>query len=406
MSAVLFGMSFLVIAFPATAETYHLREHPGWQAWGSPESKLTYLRADRSLADMSIVAYPASDTLIASEGEARAQIAEVVAGVAKNYPSRCAALPDLDPTPNGMGFEIVGDEDEPPCRLFVSLTPEKRLFANLWIDNGDLPRDSFAYQKIATLWFSLAVKRIQGDPIVPDISEPADLQAIAERVSRDHGPLEMLHMHQTNYPPSHAALAVFEGEPLTNCSNWDPSAYAPRDLRFVGGSGQALFDLGRCAIFAWKQSPEANEIEAFVDGEWRSLQELGKAILYDEVSGARLEPFEPGEMINFLGGDKTRLFDQHRGASLRDLRPQDAWFTPDGRYTSGGFGLENRPAGIPAQSNGRYYLHEHIAVFERDDGPILVALAGKISNNGEIERVFIGDRSFEASPKYEQLLRK
>ena len=280
------------------------------------------------------------------------------------------------------------------------------MFANLWVDNSDFPRDSIAYQKTAALWLDLAVSRIQGDPIVPTMGEPADLKRIAERIARDHSPLEMLLMQQTKFPPSQAALPVYEGEPLSNCLNWDPSAYAPRDLRFGGASGHALFAFGECSIFAWKRLRDDEEIEVFVEGEWRSLQSFGQSIFYDEINGARIEPFEAGETINFLGGDKKRLFDQHRGGSLRDLRAEDAWFTPDGRYTAGGFGLENKPVELPAQSHGRYYLHGHIAVFERDDGPILVALAGKIMNGGEIARIFIGGESYELSEEFRQLFNR
>ncbi|MEP1597708.1 MAG: hypothetical protein ABJM18_05020, partial [Hyphomonas sp.] len=79
----------------------------------------------------------------------------------------------------------------------------------------------------------------------------------------------------------------------------------------------------------------------------------------------------------------------------------DVWLTPDGRYTSGGFGLANRPRTLPSGSDGRYYLHGHIAVFERDDGPILIALAGKTMKDGKVDQIFIGNRSFEASEEYE-----
>ncbi len=404
--ASLLSAASLFFALAASAETYYLEDHPGWQAFGSPATTLTFTRADRSIAGMSITAYPADAAPIASEAQALSRTNEVVAEVVENYPSSCAGLAGVEPKPNGMGLEVSSDDDEPSCIVFVSLTPDKKLFANLWVHNDGLARKSFAYQKTAALWLDLAVKRIQGEAIVPTDDEPADLQAIAERVARDHGPVEMLHMRQTNHPFSHAAVPVVEGEPLTNCLNWDPAAYAPRDLLIVGGSGQPLFNLGACSIFAWKRDSDSGEINAFLDGDWRSLEKFGEAIYFDQVSNERILPFEPGERINFLGGDKKRLFNLHYGASLSDLRPADAWFTPDGRYTSGGFGLENKSVELIAQSNGRYYLQGHIAVFERDDGPILIALAGKTMKNGEIDRIFIGERTFKISDEFRELINR
>jgi len=125
-------------------------------------------------------------------------------------------------------------------------------------------------------------------------------------------------------------------------------------------------------------------------------------LIFYDVTGGSIEPFEPGEQVNFLGGNKTRLFEHVRtDGDIRDLSAQDVWFTPDGRYTSGGFGLANKPRTLPNGSDGRYYLHGHIAVFERDDGPILIALAGKIMKDGKISRIFIGDQSYGASEDYE-----
>lgn len=395
----------LAIAVPASAETYYLKNHPGWHALGDPEGKLTFTRDDSSLAKLSITTYPAQSDQVTNEEEVAHEIEQIVAQVVSSRPTQCAGLIGVPPQPNGMGFEVKNDPKRPTCFLFVSITPEKRLFANLWIENGGLPRDGLAYQNAASLWLRLAINRIQGLPLVPTGGEEADLKSIAETVAEDHSPSEVLLTQRNHrYSTKYKALPIFEGQPITNCVDWDPNFYTPRDLVAESPLEALRPIIPPCSIFAWKKNNKTGQAEAYIEGDWQPLSVLGQKepLLFDDVTSTRIEPFEPGEQINFLGGNKNRLFSYVRtGGDIRDLSVQDVWFTPDGRYTSGGFGLANRPRTLPNGSDGRYYLQGHIAVFERDDGPILIALAGKIMKDGKVDQIFIGERSFEASEEYE-----
>lgn len=394
------------IAVPASAETFYLKDHPGWHAFGDPEGKLTFTRADSSLAKLSITTYPAQSDQVANEEEVAREIEQVVAEIVSSRPTQCAGLTGIPPQPNGMGFEIKNDPTHPSCFLFVSITPEKKLFANLWIENGGLARDGRAYQNAASLWLRLAFNRIQGLPLVPTRSADADLKSIAETVAEDHSPSQVLLTQKNDqyYSPKYKALPIFEGQPITNCVDWDPNFYTPKDLVAESPLEALRPIIPPCSIFAWKEDITTGQPEAYVEGDWQPLSVLGQKepLLFFDVTSTRVEPFKPGEQINFLGGNKNRLFSYVRtGGDIRDLSVQDVWFTPDGRYTSGGFGLANRPRTLPNGSDGRYYLHGHIAVFERDDGPILIALAGKIMKDGKVDQIFIGERSFEASEEYE-----
>lgn len=393
------------IAEPASAETYYLKDHPGWHAFGDPEGKLTFTRDDSSLAKLSIITYPAQSNQVANEEEVASVIEQIVAEIVSSRPTQCAGLTGAPPQPNGMGFEIKNDPTHPTCFLFVSITPEKRLFANLWIENGGLPRDGRAYQNTASLWLRLAFNRIQGLPIVPTKGKAEDLKSIAETVAEDHSPSQMLLTQKNDqYSPKYKALPIFEGQPITNCVDWDPNFYSPRDLVAESPVEALRPIIPPCSIFAWKEDITTGQPETFIGGDWQPLSVLGQKepLLFYDVTDTHIEPFEPGEQINFLGGSKKRLFSYVRtDGDIRELSAQDVWFTPDGRYTSGGFGLANRPRTLPSGSDGRYYLHGHIAVFERDDGPILIALAGKIMKDGKVDQIFIGDRSFEASEEYE-----
>lgn len=403
LTTLLFVASCIAIATPASAETYYLKDHPGWQANGDPESKLTFTRNDRSITKLSITTYPAQSNQVTSEEEVARGIEQIVAEIVSRRPTQCAGLTGQAPKPNGMGFEIKNDPTRPTCFLFVSITPEKRLFANLWLENGSLPRNGRAYQNAASLWLGLAFNRLQGLPIVPTSGAPANLKSIAEQVAADKGPSHMLLTQKHDqFTPMFRALPIFEGQPITNCVDRDPNFYTPRDL-VAEAPGQRPI-LPPCSIFAWKEDITTGQPEAYIDGDWQPLSVLGQKepLIFYDVTGGSIEPFEPGEQVNFLGGNKTRLFEHVRtDGDIRDLSSQDVWFTPDGRYTSGGFGLANKPRTLPNGSDGRYYLHGHIAVFERDDGPILIALAGKIMKDGKISRIFIGDQSYGASEDYE-----
>jgi len=405
LTPLLFLVACFAIALPASAETYYLKDHPGWHVSGDIEGKLTFARDDTSLAKLSITTYPAQSDQIASDEDAAHKIEQIVADIVRSRPTQCAGLSGAPPQPNGMGLEVKNDPTRPTCFLFVSMTPEKKLFANLWIENSGLARDGLAYQNTASLWLHLAFSRIQGLPIVPTSGAPADLASIAEKAAVDHSPARMLLTQKSDeYAPKYRALPIFEGQPITNCVDWDPSFYTPKDLVAESPLEALRPIIPACSIFAWKDNNITGQPEAYIEGDWQPLSVLGQKepLLFYDVTGTRIEPFEPGEQINFLSGDKTRLFSYVRtDGNIRDLSAQDVWFTPDGRYTSGGFGLANRPRTLPSGSDGRYYLHGHIAVFERDDGPILIALAGKIMKGGKVDQIFIGDRSFEASEEYE-----
>jgi hypothetical protein len=405
LTPLLFLVACFAIALPASAETHYLKDHPGWHVFGDTEGKLTFARDDTSLAISSITTYPAQSDQIASDEDVTRIIEQIVADIVSSRPTQCAGLTGVLPQPNGMGLEVRNDPTRPTCFLFVSMTPEKKLFANLWIENGGLSRDGLAYQSTASLWLHLAFSRIQGLPIVPTSGGPADLASIAEKAAADHSPARMLLTQKSDeYAPKHRALPIFEGQPITNCVDWDPSFYTPKDL--VAESPKAALRpiVPACSIFAWKKDKTTGQPRAYIEGDWQPLSVLGQKepLIFLDVTGINIEPFEPGEQINFLSGDKTRLFSYVRtDGNIRDLSAKDVWFTPDGRYTSGGFGLANTPRMLPTGSDGRYYLHGHIAVFERDDGPILIALAGKIMKDGKISRIFIGDQSYGASDDYE-----
>lgn len=392
-------------AAPASTETFYLKDQPGWHAFGDPEGKLTFTRDDRSLAKLSIITHPTQSNQVANEEEVAREIERIVADIVSRRPTQCAGLAGIPPQPNGMGFEVRNDATHPTCFLFVSITPEKRLFSNLWIENGGLARDGRAYQNAASLWLRLAFNRRQGLPLVPTGGEGADLKSIAETVAEDHSPSQVLLTQKNDqYSPKYKALPIFEGQPITNCADWDPNFYTPKDLVAESPLEALRPIIPPCSIFAWKNNNITGQPEAYIEGDWQPLSVLGQKepLLFNDVTSTRIEPFEPGEQINFLGGSKNRLFAYVRtDGDIRDLSAQDVWFTPDGRYTSGGFGLANRPRTLPNGSDGRYYLHGHIAVFERDDGPILIALAGKIMKDGKVDQIFIGDRSFEASEEYE-----
>ena len=405
LTTLLFLVACIAIAVPASAETYYLKDRPGWHAFGDTEGKLTFARDDTSLAKLSIITYPAQSDQIASEEDVERKIEQIVADIVRSRPTQCAGLSGVPPQPDGMGFEVKDDPTRPTCFLFVSITPEKKLFANLWIENGGLARDGLAYQNTASLWLHLAFSRIQGLPIVPTSGAPADLASIAEKAAVAHSPARMILTQKSDqYAPKHRALPIFEGQPITNCVDWDPNFYTPKDLVAESPLVALRPIIPACSIFAWKKDMTTGQPKVYIEGGWRPLSQLGKKepLIFLDVTGINIEPFEPGEQVNFLGGNKTRLFSYVRtDGNIRDLSAQDVWFTPDGRYTSGGFGLANTPRTLPNGSDGRYYLHGHIAVFERDDGPILIALAGKIMKDGKINRIFIGDQSYGASEDYE-----
>tara|TARA_R110002094_G_scaffold36802_10_gene49446 strand:- start:14316 stop:15668 length:1353 start_codon:yes stop_codon:yes gene_type:complete len=404
LTTVLFLVACLAIAIPASAETYYLKDHPGWHASGDTEGKLTFTRDDRSITKLLITTYPAQSNKVASEEEVTRGIEQIVAEIVSRRPSQCAGLTGMTPKPNGMGFEVKNDPKRPTCLLFVSINPDKKLFANLWLENGSLPRDGLAYQNAARLWLRLAFNRLQGLPVVPTSGAPANLTSIAEQAASNHSPSQMLLTRKSDkYFPEYRALPIFEGQPITNCVDWDPNFYTPKEL-VAEAPGQGPI-LPPCSIFAWKDDMATGQPEAYIEGDWQPLSVLGQKepLIFYDVTGINIEPFEPGEKLNFLGGNKSRLFEYVRtDGNARDLSAQDVWFTPHGRYTSGGFGLANTPRTLPNGSDGRYALHGHIAVFERDDGPILIALAGKIMKDGKINRIFIGDQSYGAAEDYEE----
>lgn len=413
-------VGLLLAAWPAVgiAQEIYLEEFPGWHKDTFDDGRISYHRHDvLRNHGLSLEAYPISKKPIETEEQIKSWINAMVGQVVSSHPALCDGIKDAIAKPNGMGFEIQDDDRKPKCSLFVSGNPERRPFATLWLDRGGFARMRTPYQQTATVWLTLNAERVEGKPKGTFVDLPAgqvaakatEFNDVVKLLTSLHSPESFIVLRQpetTGHDEIYKAVAIYDDDELTNCSNWDPSFYRPSDLPKIYAKAYPSPRNVDCKVFPTRMNEDSGKREIQVAGKWQDLSRDGLTInnkknsaldvTYAYLPDVELEPFAPGERINFTGGSKKRLYAHHRGADIETLERSDGWFTPDGRYTAGALGLTNIHRDASEQSAGNYYLNGNLAIIKRDDGIIMVALAGKIIEDEKISKLLIGGNSFDA----------
>jgi hypothetical protein len=406
-------LSAVVTLSSAEAEVNfsYLNEFAGWYAVFAPPRPVTVIRDDRP--GVRILLLPEDDAPVTSEEEAIARVDAIKLDVANKY-EQCAPLRNKELQNNGMGFDAFDQDEAPKCHLFISTTKQKKLFANIRIDDGKLDPQSNSGRQVALVFLHLAVARIQGDAFLREDGTTTDLARLAQAIPSGNIPQRMVagerNINTTDImyfaiPDSkdkinstmlaQRAIPLFADKTGNACSDWDPTFYTAETLAAVDQKSQWYAHAAAyrkvfipCEKFEWRESATTG-IEVNLGDGWGPASE---AMGYNDLGDVK--PFEKNERLNVRFGDSRRISKVISGAEeARFLASQDIVFLPDGRFFAGNLNLPTYAFGVYG-SRGKYYVDGHTIILDVDDGPILAAYAGKTEAAGGISKIFIGGSAY------------
>lgn len=400
------------MAHPAMAKkSGYVKGFPGWYVETIGNSKysktVVFSREDRLQTSIRLIENIYMNRSPAkTREEVTTRVKEIKDYIADLYKSKCSSIKNLDAQNQRIGFLVMDNIKAPKCMLFISATKKGRFFANLLLDDGTYKKLRYTRQQIDRLWLYLAHTRVADKPVLSPAGKAPDLEKVIESIPNHHVPSKVVLLRHVGKRSDGSIWEQQKMVPLFRkaggnpCSNWSPLFYSPYDLSKAKLKSLWAGGRIRCKLFAWKEDADTKSILAHNGRDWKPLPDvLGNKVVYNAI-----QPFAKGEKLDFRQ-DASNMFSKVFAGSVKPfiLNDLDIAFLPEGRFCTASSQVTFDNIGI-MKFCGRYYVDGYFIALAMDNGPVVTGFGGKLERGGKIERIFIGEKSFQNG--YIQMIRK